>query len=94
MTELLPCPFCGSKDLEIGNTHTPIFWVECLDCGAEKSGQHFAVNKEPKKPYSYDQNPLYSCAHTTNDWTKLPKEYQKAFHSAVSAWNTRAKESE
>lgn len=38
--KLLPCPFCGKDDsLEICNTHTPIFWVECK-CGAEKHGKY------------------------------------------------------
>ncbi|WP_409160622.1 Lar family restriction alleviation protein [Pectobacterium sp. B2J-2] len=33
--ELKPCPFCGSKaNLELCNTWTPYFWVEC-ECGAE-----------------------------------------------------------
>lgn len=38
--KLLPCPFCGTNDtLEIGNTHTPIFWVKC-ECGAEMHGEY------------------------------------------------------
>lgn len=35
---LLPCPFCGSSDLEVENTHTPSYTVECA-CGAERSPQ-------------------------------------------------------
>lgn len=31
---LMPCPFCGSVDLEVSNTHTPSYWVTC-ECGVE-----------------------------------------------------------
>jgi Lar family restriction alleviation protein len=31
---LLPCPFCGGTDMEVENTHTPSYAVECEDCGA------------------------------------------------------------
>ena len=37
---LLPCPFCGSVRLEACNTHTPSFWVECLDCDGQAHGEH------------------------------------------------------
>jgi capsular polysaccharide biosynthesis protein len=38
---LLPCPFCGapSHHLEVLNTHTPAYWVACMECGAEMYGQ-------------------------------------------------------
>ncbi|VVG70921.1 hypothetical protein PAP18089_01893 [Pandoraea apista] len=36
--ELLPCPICGSTDLELANTHTPSYWVACHNCGAEVPG--------------------------------------------------------
>lgn len=36
--KLLPCPFCGSSDLELANTHTAAYWVACLICGAEHQG--------------------------------------------------------
>jgi hypothetical protein len=32
------CPFCGSKRLELVNTHTPSYWVRCLKCRAEAHG--------------------------------------------------------
>lgn len=35
---LLPCPFCGAEDLELVNTHTPSYWVECETCRAEAHG--------------------------------------------------------
>ncbi|EAM1616371.1 hypothetical protein EU642_22310 [Salmonella enterica] len=39
--QLAPCPFCGRDDeLAICNTHTPLFWVECESCEAEKRGEY------------------------------------------------------
>jgi glutathione S-transferase len=35
--ELKPCPFCGGSDLEVANTHTASYWVECM-CGAQRGG--------------------------------------------------------
>jgi len=32
---LEPCPFCGSTDIVVENTHTPYYWGECQRCGAE-----------------------------------------------------------
>lgn len=36
---LLPCPFCGYKDIELQTAPraawaTTVFWAKCLDCGA------------------------------------------------------------
>lgn len=42
---LKPCPFCGERTgLEVCNTHTPSFWVECGSCGAEKEGVYENVD--------------------------------------------------
>lgn len=32
---LEPCPFCGSLNVTVSNTHTPSYWAECEDCGAQ-----------------------------------------------------------
>ena len=34
-TPLRPCPFCGSEDLELSNTHTPYYAARCNECGTE-----------------------------------------------------------
>jgi ribosomal protein L37AE/L43A len=39
--ELLPCPFCGSTNVELCNTHTASYWVECQDCEASVHGGSF-----------------------------------------------------
>lgn len=33
--EVNPCPFCGSRQIEIVNTWTPSYWAECQICGVE-----------------------------------------------------------
>ena len=30
-----PCPFCGSRDIELANTWTPSYWAECKVCGVQ-----------------------------------------------------------
>lgn len=37
--ELLPCPFCGSE-AELAHTWTAAYWVECLECEAQRSGEY------------------------------------------------------
>lgn len=32
---LEPCPFCGSEEVIVRNTHTPSYWAECMNCGAK-----------------------------------------------------------
>ena len=44
MTELKPCPFCGSKDVDV-RTHKSLFvtntyGIICLDCGIQ-TGQSY-----------------------------------------------------
>lgn len=33
------CPFCGSTDLDLFNTHTASCWVECGGCGSSGNGR-------------------------------------------------------
>ena len=43
--ELLPCPFCGSADVEMV-TRYELFVVECQDCGAvgqDRANEHYAA---------------------------------------------------
>lgn len=39
--DLLPCPFCGGKDLEVTNTSTPSYWVECHECEGRAHGASY-----------------------------------------------------
>lgn len=44
-----PCPFCGSRDVELCNTHTATYWLECQGCGAEVSGKAYGTNTPSEK---------------------------------------------
>ena len=58
MAELLPCPFCGSENIKIGDSDKinllsiqfkePIVFVECMDC--------YAVAGLYKKNYKHYEN--------------------------------------
>ncbi|MDN7851368.1 Lar family restriction alleviation protein [Burkholderia seminalis] len=89
VAELLPCPFCGSTNLEIANTHTPSFWVRCNECEAEASGGYFPTpnGKVRHDRFSYSSTPNDTCFEANFD--SLHPEYQDAFRSAVNAWNRR-----
>lgn len=52
-----PCPFCGNQTInadkhvedggiELKNTHTASYWVECGNCTAEISGSNFDGHNE------------------------------------------------
>jgi hypothetical protein len=83
--ELLPCPFCGGHNLEIANTHTPSFWVQCNDCEAQVSGGYFKGPQRDTK-FSYSDDPQGPYEAGFND---LHPEYKKAALSAIHAWNNR-----
>jgi len=36
------CPFCGSTDIALCNTHNSAYWMECQNCAAQVDGQSFA----------------------------------------------------
>lgn len=44
--KLRPCPFCGSNDLELNNTHSASYWISCA-CGAEMHGKDFDGKSRP-----------------------------------------------
>lgn len=46
--KLKPCPFCGGQNLELLNTHTPYYWIECV-CGAQLNDDFPADRKETDK---------------------------------------------
>ena len=74
--ELLPCPFCGSEDVELQNTHTASFWVKCNQCEAEAHGQYvegpmrddkFIFSTYPQGPHEVRFDDLYLCLLYTSD---------------------------
>lgn len=72
---LLPCPHCGSADLELSNTHTACYTIQCLGCEeqgfrVEVTGRAFGQDR-PSDRLSRGQ-------------------HLRAKKSAVAAWNRRA----
>jgi hypothetical protein len=45
----LPCPFCASITIELRNTHTASYWMECGDCGAQVHGEARGENLQSHK---------------------------------------------
>ena len=84
--QLLPCPFCGSDDLELCNTHTPSFWVECHGCEAQVHGEYFEGPRRKTK-FGYAEAPR---GPFEANFANLHSEYRKAAKSAIAAWNRRA----
>jgi hypothetical protein len=82
---LKPCPFCGGTDIEIANTHTPKFWVECNGCEAEARGEYFE-GPPAESHFHYDPMPN---SDFDGDYEQLPENYKAAFRSAIDAWNAR-----
>jgi len=39
---LKQCPFCGSTNLELLNTWTACYWIEC-PCGVEVTGESYPM---------------------------------------------------
>ncbi|MBC8719260.1 Lar family restriction alleviation protein [Ochrobactrum sp. Marseille-Q0166] len=85
MQTLKPCPFCGGTNVDVSNTWTPSFWVECDDCSAQVHGESFQ-GPERKDRFSYSKSPINSFEAT---FEQLHPEYQSAAKSAIDAWNTR-----
>jgi hypothetical protein len=72
---LRACPFCGSDDLELCNTHTACYWICCNACDAEG----FTVEVTGK---------AFNGSYASE---KLPlSNHEKAKQSAIAAWNRRA----
>lgn len=39
-----PCPFCGSDDIQLRNTHAAYYWVECQGCRALVHGEPYEAD--------------------------------------------------
>lgn len=61
--EIKPCPFCGSDDIELCNTHTAAYWMECQECSAQVDGKSYegASGKE-------EENHLMSAESAVQKW--------------------------
>lgn len=52
---LKPCPFCGSGDQLLVNTHTACYWISCVMCGAEMHGEAFGAYCVSEPGHSIEQ---------------------------------------
>lgn len=50
------CPFCGSDLIELCNTHTPSYWLECQSCEGQAHG-------ESPNSYSLDSERAFVESH-------------------------------
>lgn len=46
---LKPCPFCGSTDVELGNTHSASYSIECLNCDGSIQGERKGAQRPRTK---------------------------------------------
>jgi len=69
------CPFCGSFDLELNNTHTAAYWISCNSC--ESEGMDVRVSGK-----------CFSGGYRSE---RIPrKRHELAKKSAIELWNRRA----
>jgi hypothetical protein len=66
VSELKPCPFCGSNNILVSNSHTPCYAGECQDCGATgpSSGapRRYAVKSRAAVEQQHAQYFMLGCA--------------------------------
>lgn len=51
--EAIPCPFCGSDNLDRNQVGNSLHWVFCLDCnccGPDADNLHNAINRWNRRP--------------------------------------------
>lgn len=85
-----PCPFCGSNDVVLNNTHTASFWCECTDCSATVHGESFK-GPHRRTRFSYEPSP-HPSVKSEASFEQLHPEYRLAALSACEAWNRRCYE--
>jgi transcription elongation factor Elf1 len=64
------CPFCGSWNLVLENTHTPICWIRCESCGVQADGEYSGKNISKQGEY-FDLDDILKAIKTAIDaWNK------------------------
>lgn len=57
--KLLPCPFCGGTELELCNTWTACYWIECQTCEAQVAGKAYS---DPRRLSSHEKSKASAIA--------------------------------
>jgi Lar family restriction alleviation protein len=69
--DLKPCPFCGALEVEVTNTHTPSYSVECYACGAQGP----------------DGRPNSGVADKSKQLVVTKRRHSEAINAAIDGWN-------
>lgn len=86
---VLPCPFCGSRAVELNNTHNASYWVECATCGAEHHGGKSVEVDDLKATLQRAPARGRSQAALARANKALLAAHMRAAKSALNAWNRR-----
>lgn len=68
--QLRPCPFCGSGEIVVGNTHTPHYRAECQKCGAEGPSVNPPKRYATKTPASVRRQHEVAFDQAVDAWNK------------------------
>lgn len=66
---VLPCPFCGGSNIELCNTHTPSYWMECQDCEAQAHGR-YGPDLVPRSHYGSLRQHEAAAESAINAWNR------------------------
>jgi len=61
--EVKPCPFCGSRDIAICNTHSALYWMECQNCGAQVDGKNYGDRNDDESHLEAARSALSTWNH-------------------------------
>lgn len=68
-TELIKdCPGCTNDLVDITNTHTPYYWIECNVCGLELHDARILVSRKDSLKMHKE-----SFLHVIKKWNHLPR---------------------
>jgi len=73
---VLPCPFCGSADVELRNTHTASYWMACNECGAEHHGGK-AFGRNIESSYLTLRHHQLAKVSALKAWNRRPNAAKK-----------------
>lgn len=76
------CPFCGSSDIELSNTHTPCYTAKCGNCEAEGSDGRMMIDH--KLVRQMQRMPMKSMSRK-----RVKEIHEIAFKAGIDAWNCR-----
>jgi len=81
-----PCPFCGSKDIALCNTHNSSYWMECQNCDAQVHGRSFVDYADGNKDYRH----IWAARSALDTWNHRSTrgEPKTTFDPSISTVST------